>query len=242
MDVFSSDAVLLAVIGLVAGGITTLAGLGGGLVMTLILAALWGPGVALATAAPALLVGNVQRVWLFREHVSTAGSTVLIGAAVPGALVGAALTTALPELALRILFVGAAVFAVAREVGLFSWRPGPKSQAPVAFSVGFLTATSGGGGLLLGPLLLASGYRGEAFVAMASLVALSVHIARMIGYGAGGLISEATLMASGVVALFILIGNLLGRRGRNTMSDAQGTVLTYTVLLGCVALSVFGLN
>lgn len=242
MDVFSSDAVLLAAIGLAAGGITTLAGLGGGLVMTLVLAALWDPALALAVAAPALLVGNVQRVWLFREHVEFRGSAVLIGAAVPGALVGAALTTALPELALRVLFVGAALFAVAREVGLFTWRPGPKSQAPVAFSVGFLTATSGGGGLLLGPLLLASGYRGERFVAMASLVALSVHISRMIGYGAGGLMNEGTLVASGVVAAFILLGNLLGRRGREKMSEKQGTVLTYGVLLSCVAVSVLGLK
>src|SRR5687767_13036298 len=63
--------VLLVVIGLglVAGSTTTIAGVGGGVVLTLALSPILGPHVALAVTALPLVLGNAHRLLAFRAHV-----------------------------------------------------------------------------------------------------------------------------------------------------------------------------
>jgi len=238
----TTEWIALAGLGLFAGGLTTMAGLGGGLVMTLVLAAVWDPATALAVAAPALLLGNVQRVLMFRAHIERPLTRVVVLGAVPGAIVGGIVTVGLPETLLRILLLSVAILAVARELGLFRWRPDARSIAPAAFGAGFVTATTGGGGLLLGPLLLASGLKAERFVVTASLVATAIHLARIGAYGAGGLLDVNTLVFSGVLAVAIVVGNVLGRRARAWLSEKHGTFLTYSVLLGSVVVTVLGMR
>lgn len=228
-------------LGLAAGAITTLAGLGGGLLMTLALAALVGPQRALAMAAPALLMGNVHRVWLYRRFIDRTLALPFVLGAFPGALVGGLLAVALPESVLRVLILVAAGLAVSKQLGWLRWRPGPRAIVPATFTAGVLTATSGGGGLLLGPLLLTVGAKGERFVVTASLVALSMHIARIIAYGAGGLVDAAVLLQALVLGTSILLGNLLGRLGRRFLDERRSTWLTYGVLALCVTLALAGL-
>ena len=110
----------------------------------------------------------------------------------------------------------------------------------MSFAVGLITATSGGGGMLLGPLLLATGARGARFVASASLIALSVHVSRLAAYGAGGLVSAQTLLSSVLIGAAIMAGNAAGKRV--ALSDRQTTRLTFLVLAGCVAATVTGLT
>ncbi len=234
--------VALIVLGGFAGALTTLAGLGGGLVMTLAMAAVVGPTEALATAAPALLLGNTHRVWMYRAHIKDTKPSpfLFVIGAVPGALLGGALVVALPELVLQTLLVCAALLALARELELFRWRPGAKAAIPGAFATGLVTATSGGGGLLLGPLLLASNIKMERFVVTASLVAGAVHISRLVAYGAGGLMSWGILGHALVLGVAILAGNLVGRSGRRFLNEKRGTQLTWLVLLVCLVLSLAG--
>lgn len=247
-----TDLAWLLPLGLFAGLITTVAGLGGGMVMTLALSAIVGPQRALATAAPALLLGNAHRVGMYRKHLDRGVWRFVVGA-LPGALVGGALAVSLPELVLQVLLVGVAALAVAREVRR-RWpskreKPAPRANElpgwvvlPGSFGAGVVTATSGGGGLLLGPLLLMTGHRLERFVAAASTIALSMHVARIAAYGAGGLVTRETLAHSLALALTVLAGNLLGRHARRWLSDARANTLTYAVLLLCVGLSVAGLR
>ena len=60
---------LVVPLGIFAGALTTIAGIGGGLVITLVLAAVWEPHLALAVSAPALLLGNVHRLLLLRAEI-----------------------------------------------------------------------------------------------------------------------------------------------------------------------------
>ena len=234
--------VALIVLGGFAGALTTLAGLGGGLLMTLAMAAFIGPTAALATAAPALLLGNTHRVWMYRTHLKDTKPSpfLFVVGAVPGALIGGALVVALPEVVLRVLLLSAALLALARELELFQWRPDARAAVPGAFAAGLVTATSGGGGLLLGPLLLASNIKMERFVVTASLVAGAVHVSRLVAYGAGGLVSSTTIVHALVLGVAILGGNLIGRRGRAFLNEKRGTQLTWLVLFVCLALSVGG--
>lgn len=229
-------------LGLLAGGLTTLAGLGGGLLLTLALAAVGDPAHALAMAAPALLIGNLHRIALFRAHIDRELALRFVAGAAPGALIGGLLMVSLPPLLLRGLLLAAAMLAVGQQLGWPRWRPRRGVLAPVAFAAGAMTATSGGGGLLLGPLLLTAGLRAERFVVTASLVAASIHLARIVGYGAGGLVTAETLLGSALIAVSILAGNLVGRRLRGLLDDRRSHWLTYGVLLVCVGLSVAGLR
>ncbi|MEM1418355.1 MAG: TSUP family transporter [Myxococcota bacterium] len=242
------DLAWLVPLGLFAGALTTLAGLGGGLVLTIVMAAVWGPAPALATAAPALLVGNVHRVSLYRAHFDGRAIAPFVVGAVPGALFGGLLTVSLPEVVLRGLLLFAVGLAVLRELRLFPGaKVGQEPKAPptwlvvgAMFVAGVLTATSGGGGLLLAPLLLMRGLKNERFVVAASSVATSIHIARVIGYGAGGLVNATVLTNAAIVAGAILVGNVLGRHGRGFMTDARNVQLTYGVLAASVLLTVLG--
>lgn len=244
---------ILIALGLIAGSLSTLAGLGGGLVLTLALAALWDPTRALATAAPALLVGNVHRIALFRKHLDGRFVAPFVLGGVPGAVVGGLMAVALPELLLRLVILGTAVAAVVHELrgrarrrdAIPERRPGPLFIAGASSVAGVVTATSGGGGLLLGPLLLAAGARGERFLVSASSIAVCMHVARISAYGASGAVSTQTFLDAGVVALAILAGNALGRRARGPLGLAgesrRGTHLTYGVLGVSIALAALGL-
>lgn len=225
-------------LGLLAGLLTTVAGLGGGLVLTLVLAAFVGPQTALALAAPALLLGNLHRTTLFRKDLDWKFSLPFVIGAVPGALAGGFLTLALPDFVLHALIVVALGFAAAKEFKLISFTPKASSVMPISFFVGVLTATSGGGGLLLGPLLLASGARGGRFIASGSLIAASVHVTRLVAYGAGGLVTSSTLLSSLGIGAAIMLGNSLGKRIK--IRDGVRTRLTYAALIACGIVTIAG--
>lgn len=236
------DVSVLLLLGLLAGALTTLAGMGGGLVLTLALAALTDPATALATAAPALLIGNLHRVALYFKQLDRRVGLVAAAAALPGSVIGGLLMSALSETVLRWLLLGTAAFAVARRLGLFSFRPGPKLLAPAAFASGAITATTGGGGLLITPLLLSAGLTGETFVVTTSTVAVAMHIGRIGAYGAAGLVTAETLTSSAVLALAIPLGNLLGKRLRTKVAERHTMNLTWLVLLLSVTLTLAGLH
>lgn len=234
---------ILLALGLIAGSLSTLAGLGGGLVLTLALATLWDPTRALATAAPALLVGNVHRIALFRKHLDGRFVAPFILGGVPGAVAGGLMAVALPELALRLVILGTALAAAVHELrgrrraragDAPLRRPRPLLIAAAAALAGVITATSGGGGLLLGPLLLAAGARGERFMVSASAVAVCMHVARIGAYGASDAVSVQTFVDAAVVAVAILAGNALGRRARSPLGLAGESLRSTRLILSLI--------
>src|SRR5262245_39059853 len=147
-------------LGLVAGTLTTIAGLGGGQLLVLALAAFIGPRDALIVSAPALLLGNLHRILLYRDHLDLRLGRRFAAGAVPGAIAGGMLAVALPSWFLQTLLIGSTAFAIARAVGWINLRP-PTAALPVAGAgIGAFCATSSGAGLLLAPLLLSTGLSG----------------------------------------------------------------------------------
>jgi hypothetical protein len=67
---FPYDLLTLVPLGLLAGVLTTVAGMGGGMMLVVVLSLVWDPRVALASTAPALLVGNAHRAYLYRAQVA----------------------------------------------------------------------------------------------------------------------------------------------------------------------------
>lgn len=229
------------VLGAIAGVITTVTGMGGGLVLTLGLSLVHGPLVALAITGPGLLVGNLHRGWLYRSHVVRSTAARFVLGAVPGALIGGLVATGLPPGLLQGALVLLASVASGKVLLGWRWRPPAMAIAPVAAVAGFVTATSGGGGLIAGPTLLSTGLSGRDYVGTGAVGAVGVHLARITGYSAGGVFDGGILLLGLVAAASILGGNLVGERLRRVIPPRIVPRLEIGVVLGALGLALFGL-
>ncbi len=231
----------LLLIGLGAGFLSTLAGLGGGLFLTVVLAGWWGPSAALAVAAPALLFGNLHRAWLFRASIDRRTTVVFSTSALAGGLFGGGLAASLPEEFLRWLLLFAVIFALSRQIGWLQFNPRSWLMAPGAFGASVLTATSGAGGPLLTSLLLAAGLRGSTFVATTAVTATAMHVGRIITYGAVGWLNRDRLLSALMLGVAILAGNVLGRRLRPQIGEDGLMWMTYAIVVAALIVTVTGL-
>src|SRR5262245_26584599 len=93
----------LLVLGAVAGALTTVAGLGGGMLLVAVLSALHGGHDALALTAPALLASNLHRAYLFRKDVDVRTVRAFAIGAVPAAAVAGFFVPDIPEAALAVI-------------------------------------------------------------------------------------------------------------------------------------------
>jgi len=107
--------------------------------------------------------------------------------------------------------------------------------------VGFVSGTSGGGGLIAGPMLLATGLSGKPYVATAAVGAASVHVGRMVGYGAGGVIDSRVLILGFVAAVAISAGNLVGDRIRRFVPEPVVPKLEIGVVVLAMGLALAGI-
>lgn len=232
----------IAVLGLVAGVLTTVSGMGGGLVVVFVLSWTMGPKAALVVSAAALLIGNVHRIWLYRTDIDRDVVRRLLIGLVPGTLLGALIAGGLPDNVLRIVMVAAAAVALARVLGGARWTLPRSSLTPVAAVVGLFAATAGGAAALLGPLLLSSGVSGRRYLAVVAVGATAMHSVRLAGYSSVGLWDGAYLPLIAALAAAILAGNLLGRRLRDRVPDKAGAALEVATPVVCAVLAAAGLS
>lgn len=235
------DIALLLLLGTLAGWLNTTAGLGGGVMLVLALSLVLGPVEALALSSPALLLGNLHRLALHRQDIDLRIALPFALGAFPGSLLGGLLAVAIPPALLQALLVLTTLLALARALGLWLPRPTRAALVPAGFALGVAAATTGSAGLAVGALLHSSGLTGARYVATIAAAALAMHLGRLIGYGAGGLLGHQSLLPSAILAAAILAGNALGGPSRRRMTPTACTRLELGVLLGCVALALAGL-
>lgn len=227
-------------LGLGAGILTTVVGMGGGMIMVLIFSLVWDAPTALAVTAPALFFGNVHRAWLFRTHIDRPVALTFAAGAVPGALVGGLLTTAVPPALLHGLMLATTVLAVLRATGILTWRPPPATLLPAGLFVGLLAATSGAGAVLVAPVIMATGVIGDRYIATVAAAAISLHLGRIAGYSVAGLFDTEALLKAAVLTVAIFAGNLVGQRIRSAMPERTGRVLEVAALGACTVLALVG--
>ena len=230
----------LALLGLCAGALTTLAGQGGGLFLLLLCSILVGPRSALAITAPALLLGNLHRAVLFRKAIDRSVALRMVLGAVPGAFVGGLLAGTLPEWTLKAMLVGLTLLAIARALHWLSFDVPRWMLGPAGLVIGSMTGTAGGAGVLFTPVLLSAGLTGRAFIGTIATVAFATHAGRVVAYAANGLFTRELFLPIVVVSAAIAAGNALAERLRSRLSATATTRLEYGVLVGCVAISVAG--
>lgn len=233
---------LLAILGLVAGALTTLAGMGGGLLLLLGLSAAMDPLSALMITGPALLVGNLHRVVLYREQIQRDLAMRFMLGAAPGAMLGGLVAVAIPENLLRGGMVLLALAAAGKSLTNWSFTPPVGALVPGGAAVGFVTATSGGGGLIAGPLWLASGLSGRRYVGTGAVGASVVHLFRLTGYGAGGVLNGDLLLLGLFGAGCIVVGNHIGDHLRRRTPEHWIPRLEISVVVSCLGLALIGLT
>jgi uncharacterized membrane protein YfcA len=229
-------------LGMTAGVLTTLAGLGGGLLLVVTLSLYWDPRTALAVTALALFVANGHRLLLFRRHVDGRVARLLFVGAFPGCLAGALLAVRVPERVLHLIILAVVALALSRAVFAWTWRFPRRALVPAAAVVGGLTATAGGAGVLVGPLLLSSGVEGESYIATAAFTGVTMHVARVVGYSAGGMVDRHTLSWAALLAAALMVGNLCGRALRGRMNLSLKRRIEYGSLVVCALLSLIGVG
>jgi uncharacterized membrane protein YfcA len=204
-----SELLQISAFGLLAGLLTTVGGLGGGTLLVAALTATTDAHTALAVSAPALLVGNLHRLYITREALPGASLRPLLLGGLLGAVAGGSLTRLLPDGVLQLCIVGSTLLAL---VGAFVRLPSPPNASglPWGAVVGALSSAGGGAALLMNPWLRARGLQGAAYVASASSMAVTLHLGRIAAFGVGGLIGAGTLGQSALLAVMLPLGNLLG--------------------------------
>ncbi|MCY0988680.1 sulfite exporter TauE/SafE family protein [Nannocystis sp. ILAH1] len=232
---------LLLVLGWVAGWLTTVAGLGGGVFLILALSLRMSPAEALALSSPALLIGNLHRLAVGRDEVDRRIAVPFALGALPGSALGGLLVVAMPTAVLQLLLVLTSALALARALGWWLPRPPAAALVPAGAAIGAMAATTGGAGLALGAVLQSAGLTGAAYVATAAAAAVAMHVGRIAAYGLGGLVTGETMVPSAVLAVAILAGNLAGGCFRKRLSARAGARIELGVLFACVALALVGL-
>jgi uncharacterized membrane protein YfcA len=233
--------VLVIGLGVVAGALTTTAGFGGGLLLVAVFATVRDPLFALTITSMALLIGNVHRTYLLRESVSrTVGVPYMLGA-LPGSLAGALVVVAIPAVAVQILIALGAAAALLRSLGRLRWQPGSIALTPAGVGIGVVAATTGGAGLLQGPLFMSAGLSGDAFVATMSAAAVALHVGRVIGYAQGGLVSVDLIDVVALLMAAILVGNVLGRRLSKGLAPRTRQLIETWALVVCALVALLGL-
>jgi len=230
---------MLIVAALGAGVLTTLAGMGGGTVLVLlVLLTVDDPVTALAATSMRLLVGNLHRVLLFRQRVDWTLLRPFALGAVPAAMAAGWLVPSLPDSIVKALIGVVALVAVIGILFGVRIRPAAGAATTVGGVVGAVSATTGGGGLLAGPFFLASGLTGERYIATGACAALAVHIGRIVGYGGGGGLTRETVLLGMGFAVAIPLGNLVGKRIRPMISTRNGRRLEVGTAASLAVLAV----
>jgi uncharacterized membrane protein YfcA len=171
--------------GLVASIITTITGIGAGLIVYGVLGFFFELKVLIPLTAPAQLLSNGVRLWVFRRAIDWRLAWWLCLGVLPGIHSGTVLFQVLSELALRRLLGGFLLgFAVYEYCQRAAVRVAPhRAWLPLGgFCAGVVFGSVGVPGPLLAAVFLRYGLLKEALVAMIALFFLIGNVQRTILY------------------------------------------------------------
>jgi uncharacterized membrane protein YfcA len=232
---------VIATLGVFAGLITTLSGFGGGAFLVACLALLWDPLTALTISSLALLAGNAQRLYLFRRDFQWRFSMPVVLGSIPGALGGALVAIHMPSWLLQVAILVATLAGAVKVLFKLSGTAPRSILGPGSAAVGFLSATTGGGGFLMGPLLLSTGATGGLYIATGASAGVAIHCLRITGYSTTGLIDYSLIGQAVLIAFAIMIGNVTGRVIRLRVGAAKMLWLEYGAPVVCALVASAGL-
>lgn len=212
MDIFA-----LTTVGLPVGFLIGLVGIGGVLLVP-VLVNLFGRGIheSISLSLASFVVAGAVAAARPRQTEARLGpgEWCLLGALVPGALLGALAAPHIPETALA-LFISFCIMAA----GLFCLRapqspaivkhaPRPGLLASLGIAAGFLSVISGTGGpMILVPMLVAAGMEVRALLAVSQVAQLPVAATATF---VNGMVGTLDFAAAALLSLSVVAGMLAG--------------------------------
>jgi uncharacterized membrane protein YfcA len=205
----------VAVAGVVAGAIASIAGFGIGSILTPVLATAADAKLAVAAVSIPHVIGTALRFWLVRGHVERRIFVWFGITSAVGGLAGALLHAYASSRALAIVFGCLLIFVGISELtGVMNHVRLGRRAAWVAGTVsGILGGLVGNQGGVRSAALLAFNTKKEAFVATATAIGLVVDGARLPVYivtERAGLLSLWPLIA--IASVGVVVGTLTGMR------------------------------
>ncbi|WIN00639.1 sulfite exporter TauE/SafE family protein [Actinoplanes oblitus] len=221
--------------------LSAVAGFGGGVLLLPVFGALFGLRVAVPMLTLTQLSSNGFRVWLNRHdlHGRLIGWFAL--GAVPLAVAGGLLLARAPLGALQRL-LGAFL------IGVVIWRrrhpqprrPADRSFVAVGAASGLGSALLGSTGPLTAPFFLAYGLTRAAYIGTEAAGALTMHLSKIFGYGAGDLLTEQVLRYGLALTPATLAGAWVGKRIVGRISERTFVFLVEAGLVVAGALFLIG--
>lgn len=215
--------------GVLAGGLTTVAGLGGGILLIAGLSVFWAPATVLAMTAPALFVGNASRVAILRREVDwslvmrfglTAGPTALI-ASYLAVLAPAGLLKAGIGLFLLAFVLHALVKREPVAVRPLEGRSRTLLAATAGAVSGTVSGLTGGAGFIATPFFHRVGLGPKELVATSAASMALVHLLKGVGFSLNLSLTPALVPAALALTVGVVAGNSLGSRLLDRLSERR---------------------
>ncbi len=231
---------MTVITGILAGMLHTLGGVGGGLTLVAVLSFWLSPEPALAITAPALLIGNIHRWYNVRQVTDWPATRSICLGAIPGSFLGGLVASWIPQTALYLFIIAAALFALLKAAGWIRVPVHDRSLVAGGAIAGLVSATASGGGLVFSSILIGRGLRHLRYIATGAAVGAAVNIGRIAAYATDHWFTKETLSQSVVLTIALIFGNLLGHRVRLHMPETSSTRLTLTSLVIAVLFALAG--
>lgn len=207
------QAMTIAAVALIASTITAIAGVGGAIVLSFVLTPILGVGALVQTISVAMIINNLTKINVFRKGIDWAQCVFVTTCAAPGCVAGSLIYSRLDERTITIIL---GVFLIALVV--FKWLlptdygRWPKSViAGAAFVYGTLTGTTIGGGILLLPILMATGLSGMALIGTDAAVGFAMHIVKTIVFGSNGVLTTQYAAIGLLIGVVMIPGAYIAR-------------------------------
>ena len=95
--------------------------------------------------------------------------------------------------------------------------------------------------MLVGPLYLSLGLTGAAYVGTVAISGVALHLGRLVGYGAGGLLSASLLPDAAALLVGLIAGNGFARVLRTRLTPETESRIELASLSIATLLAVIGI-
>lgn len=234
---------LLALAGIIAFTISTIAGGGGALLLLPIVGFLLGAQVAAPLVSIGAMVGRPVRLALFWKDIDWNVVKYYLPTALLGALLGSWIFSQLQAEWLQIIL---GLFLIST---FFQFRFGKKQQSfkmklvyfiPLGFAVSFISGLTGATGPVLTPFYINYGLLKEKMIGTKTANSFFADIVKIGGYGVFGALSGNLWLYGLALGLGVTIGNVFGKRLLKNMKNE--TFLKWVILLMVISGGVMIFN
>lgn len=235
MSLGPNELTLIVVAALVTATLHSVAGLGGGVLMVVVLVHVIGIKQAVPAMACALLISHVGRALLYWRNTDWRIALRVLAFGCPSVILGALLFKSLTARAVTLLFVVLLVGSLAFKYleTIRRLRTGPISLSAASVVWGMLAGNVIGQGFFLAPFLHGTDMNRYAFVGTLSTVTLTISILRLSVFGISGVLTTELLWLGVFIGILSIPGAWMGRRLLGRLSDSiqRRLVDAMTVLL-----------